>query len=86
MEDCQILKGVLKMDEMKIKLSSGLIKGLVTKLIAGVIFKKTGYHVDIELDELLLTVVEGEAHVHVNVDAKMDKKDFANAIKQIGLG
>ena len=73
------------MDEMKIKLSSKLVRGLVTKIIAGIILKQTGYHINIDLNEVVLTFVEGEAHLHADVDATMNKEDFKEAVKKIGL-
>ena len=45
------------MDEMKIKLQTGIMKGVVSKLIAKAIFKKFGIKPDIELNGISLEKV-----------------------------
>ena len=64
------------MDEMKIKLSSGLMKGIVSKLITKVIFKKFGVKPDIELNAISLEKVGSKIHIHVNADAEIDESDL----------
>lgn len=71
------------MDTMKI--SSKFLRGVVSKLIKEIIKRKVGYDVDIQLDELMVTVDEGKAHFRINVGADISKDEFTKIIKEIGL-
>ena len=64
------------MDEMKIKLSSGLMKGIVSKLIAKAIFKKFDIKPDIEFNGISLEKVGSKIHIHINADAEIDESDL----------
>lgn len=72
------------MDELKLKLSTKFMRGIVTNLISKVIYKKFGYHVDIELNEIELRNEDGKVHIHLNVDAEVNNDDFKKIIKSIG--
>ena len=61
------------MDEMKI--SSKFTRMLLSKLAKGVLHKKLGYNVDIQLNELNASISDEKAHVHVSIDADMSKED-----------
>ena len=71
------------MDEMKLKLTSPLMKGLVTKLIARALRKRFGYQIDIQLNDITLNVIDGAAKIHVDVDAEMDSTEFGKIVKDI---
>ena len=64
------------MDEMKIKLSSGLMKGIVSKLITKAIFKKFGVKPEIELNGISLEKVGSKIHIHINADTEIDESDL----------
>lgn len=66
------------MDEMRIR--TGLMRSLVGKLIAKKIKKATGYKVKIDLHDLQVTVIDGVAHVTLNVDAEMNNVEFKKLI------
>lgn len=66
------------MDEMRIR--TGLMKSLVGKLVARKIKKATGYKVKIDLHDLQVTVIDGVAHVTLNVDAEMNNVEFKKLI------
>ena len=53
------------MDEMKI--SSKFTRMLLSKLAKGVLHKKLGYNVDIQLNELNASISDEKAHVHVSI-------------------
>lgn len=72
------------MDEMKLKLSTKFMRGLVAKLIAKFIYKKLGYKINIQLNELDVSVIDGETSINTNVEIKMDSKEFMNLMKNIG--
>lgn len=73
------------MDALKLNLSTKFMKGIVTKLISKLIYKKCGYHVDIQLNEIDIEVVNGKAYIHANVDAAIDNSELMKIVKSIGL-
>lgn len=73
------------MDEMKIRLTTKFMRNIVSKLLAKLIFKKTGYKVDIQLNDLDLNFVDGETKINANVELNLDSKEFTKIIKTIGL-
>lgn len=72
------------MDELKLKLSTKFMRGFVAGLISKAIYKKVGYHVDIDLSEIEIRNDDGKVHIHVNVDAEVNNDDFKKIIKTIG--
>ena len=73
------------MDEMKLKLSTRFMRNIVAKLIARMIYKKTGYRVDIQLNELDVNVIDGETYILVNAEAKLSSNEFMKIVKNVGL-
>ena len=71
------------MDELKLNLSSKLMRGIVTKLIAKAIYKKTGYKIEVELNSINVEVINGKAHIHADVDAEIDNEELMKIIKTI---
>lgn len=71
------------MDEMKIV--SKFTRGVVSKILKMVIQKKTGYDVDIRLNEVTTTINDGKTHLHVDIDAELDKDELMKILKSIGL-
>lgn len=71
------------MDELKLNLSSKFMRGIVTKLIAKAIYKKTGYKIDVELNSINVEVVDGKAHIHADVDAEIDNNELMKIISTI---
>lgn len=71
------------MDEMQI--SSIFTKNLVAKFVKRAVKKKTGYEVDIQLNEFNATVMDGTARVHLNVDAELSKDELTKLLTAIGL-
>ena len=49
---------------------------LLSKLAKGVLHKKLGYNVDIQLNELNASISDEKAHVHVSIDADMSKEEL----------
>lgn len=71
------------MDELKLNLSSKFMRGIVTKLIAKAIYKKTGYKIDVELNSINVEVVDGKAHIHADVDAEIDNNELKKIVSTI---
>ena len=73
------------MDEMKMILSTNFMKKIVTKLISKAIFKKYGYHVDIDINEIEVVNKDGKVHLHANVDAEINNEEFKQIMKNVGI-
>lgn len=71
------------MDELKLNLTTKFMKGIVTKLLAGLIRKQTGYEIDIQLNEVVVTNNDGKIHLHANVDAEVTNEEFVKMIKDL---
>ena len=71
------------MDEMRIV--SKFTRGIISKAIKMVIRKKTGYNIDIQLNEAITTINDGKTHLHLDVDAELDKDELMSILKSIGL-
>lgn len=72
------------MDEMKVNLSTKFMRGIVAKLIAKSIYKKYGYKINIQLNELNVNVVDGETSIHTNVEVKLNSDEFMKIMKTVG--
>lgn len=71
------------MDEMKI--GSKFTTSIVSKLVNIAIRKKFGYEVELKLNEINATVIDGKTHVHLDVDAELDKEELMKILKSVGL-
>lgn len=71
------------MDEMSIV--SKFTTSIVSKLVEKVLRKKTGYDVNIQLNDVRAYYSNEKAHVHLDVDAELDKEELMRIIKSIGL-
>ena len=71
------------MDEMKIKLSTKLMKDLLTRIVRKVIKKKYGCDVCIHLNDLSIELSDGRAYVHLNVDADMNQNDLMKVMNSV---
>ena len=71
------------MDEMKMKLSTKFMRNIVSKLIAKAIYKKIGYKVDIQLNDLDISVIDGDANINANVEVKINNEEFMKIMKSI---
>lgn len=71
------------MDEMKIV--SKFTTNMISKLVKMVLRKKLGYNIDIQLNEIKTTITDGKTHVHLDVDAELEKEELMNILKKIGL-
>ena len=71
------------MDELKLNLSSKFMRGIVTKLISKAVYKKTGYKIGIELNNINVEVINGRAHIHINADAEIDSDELIKIVRTI---
>lgn len=71
------------MDEMRVKLSTNFMKKIASKLISKAIYKKFGYKVNIQINDLDLWVLDGDTNVKVNMEVKLKSEEFNNIMKSI---
>ena len=69
------------MDEMKLRLSTKFMRNIVAKLISKAIRKKTGYDIDILINDLDIRVIDGETKIAADVELNADSKEFMKFIK-----
>lgn len=73
------------MDELKLRLSTKFMRGIITKIISKAIFKKLGYNIDIQLNKVEVETVEGKICLHADLDAEINNEDFMKILKSTGL-
>lgn len=79
------MKGEMEMDELKLKLSTKFMRGIVANLLSKFISKQVGCKIDIQLNEIEVKTEDGKIHIHANVDAETNNEDVVKIIKSIGL-
>lgn len=71
------------MDEMKIRLTSSFMRGVVSKIASRFLSKKLGYKVKIQLNDLDLWCIDGDTNIKVNAELKMSSDEFKKLIKAV---
>ena len=71
------------MDEMKLKLTTKFMRGIVSKLIEKSIYKKYGYIVNVQLNDLDISIVDGETTINTNVEAKISSEEFKKIMTKL---
>lgn len=73
------------MDELKLRLSTKFMRGIITKIISKIIFDKLGYRIDIQLNKIEIETSDGKIHLHADVEGEMDNSEFVKLVKSIGI-
>ena len=68
-----------------VKIGSKFTTSIISKLASLAIRKKFGYDVKLNLNEVKATVVDGKTHVHLDIDADLEKDELTKILKSIGL-
>lgn len=71
------------MDEMKLKLTTKFMRGIVSKLIEKSIYKKYGCIVNVQLNDLDINIVDGETTINTNVEAKISSEEFKKIMTKL---
>ena len=71
------------MDIMNINLTTNLMRKAVSKVIEKVIYKKCGYEVNIQLNELAVTMVDGETKIRTNVELNLSSDEFKRILSEV---
>lgn len=70
-------------DELKMKLSTKFMRGVLATLLQKMILKKTGYSVDIQIEEISIETVDGKVRLHANVDGEISNEEFMRIVKRL---
>ena len=73
------------MDELKLKLSTKFMRGIVANLVSKAIAKKVGYNIDILLNEIEVKNEGGKIHLHIDADAEIENSEFVRMLGSIGM-
>ena len=73
------------MDEMKIKLSTKIMRNLIAKIVSKTIYKKLGYRVDIQLNGLDVNMNNGDVTVKLNAEANLKYDELIKIINSVNL-
>ena len=71
------------MNEMKLKLTTKFMRGIVSKLIEKSIYKKYGCIVNVQLNDLDISIVDGETTINTNVEAKISSEEFKKIMTKL---
>lgn len=71
------------MDEMKLKLTTKFMRGIVSKLIEKSIYKKYGCIVNVQLNDLDISIIDGETTINTNVEAKISSEEFKKIMTKL---
>jgi hypothetical protein len=73
------------MDEMKLKLSSNWIKGLIAKTLKKFVLSNLDINADILINEIDLRSADGKVKIHLDVDAEAPISEITRLTTKIGL-
>lgn len=73
------------MDEMKIKISTKFMRGIVAKIASKVIANKLGIKADIRLNGISVEKINDKIHLHLDVDADIEEKDLLKITRLANL-
>ena len=71
------------MDMLMMKLSTKFMKGIAAKLITRKVYKKFGYKIDIQLNDVQIDMINGDIKLHIDADGKMNKTEFDRLMETI---
>lgn len=69
------------MDEIKMKLSTKLMRGIVSKMLSKIISNKIGCRVDVRFNKLEILSTDGKIHLNTDLNAEMAIDDFVKFFK-----
>lgn len=67
------------------RIASGFTTGIISNLVRRLVRKKAGYDIDILLNSMDVSIKDGKTHVHLDLDATMEKDELLKLLKNIGL-
>lgn len=73
------------MDELKLILHSRFMKNIITKLVSKAVFKKTGYDINIQINQIEAETYDGKIRIRMDVGAEMNSDDLTKILKSNDL-
>ena len=73
------------MDELRLRLSTKFMRGIITNILSKIIRNKLGYDIDIQLNEIEIRTEGGKVRLHADVDAEVSNEEFMKIVKSVGL-
>ena len=64
------------MDEMKIRVNSKIMCGMISRIISKIVYKKTKVKADVIINGISIERKFGVYHFHINADAVINEKDI----------
>lgn len=71
------------MDEMRLKLSTKFMRGMLAKMISRSIRKKHGCKVNMRINEIDLNMIGGETSLHLDVNMELSSDEFKKIMESI---
>lgn len=71
------------MDELKMKLSTKFMRNLLAGYVSRALYKKLGYEIGVDIEEVSIETVDGKVKVHLNVDAAVNNDEFMRIVKRL---
>ena len=69
------------MDEIKMSCKGKFLKPIITKLISTFIKKKYDANVEIRINEVDISSMDGETYFNLNIDGKMKNEELMKILK-----
>lgn len=73
----------MEKDEMRLKVSSNLLKGMISKIITKTLVKKLGYKIDIKIESLDAEIDGSDVKLNVSVGANMKYSELTKILNGI---
>lgn len=67
------------------RIESRFTTNVVSKLLTWGLQKKLGYKVKLTLNEANATVIDGKTHIHLDLDADLEKDELTRILASVGL-
>lgn len=68
---------------MRVNLKTNFMRNIVAKLMSRAIYKKYGYKVNIQLNDVDLWSIDGDTTIKLNVEARLKSDEFNKIMKSI---
>lgn len=70
-------------DEMKLKIGSNFLKGMISKIITKTLVKKLGYKVDVKIEDLDAEIDGSDVKLNISVGANMKYSELTKILNGI---
>lgn len=67
------------------KIATKFMRSMISKIVKKVLRQKTGYDIDIQLNDASANFTDGKAHVHLDIDAELGGTELMKILKNVGL-